>query len=130
MAAVLPYTRPFAAMQANGSHFNAANDDGAGEPNWRAAIEAEADTLLVLNTRICGVACVVRVTDYEHQEPFRGSAWACNSDIDYRGGTRAHFDVLDLEGRPAPELERSLSALERGRIVREIHAAMQEAERG
>lgn len=75
-----------------------------------------------LDTRVCGIPCIVRVTHYECV-PGSGSRWSAASDLDYYGWEECEYDILDRRGRPAPWLERKMTDAERERIDMEIAQA-------
>lgn len=66
--------------------------------------------------RIAGIPCVIGVTYFHHQPPWRGSAHTCDSDWDYYGYTEMDFDVLDRRGRKAEWLERKMTDDDRTEI--------------
>ena len=70
-----------------------------------------------LETRIAGIPATVRIdcARYTRPDPY---TWA--SDWDYYGGWTIDFTVCDSRGRPAPWLERKLTAADRNRIEQEI----------
>ena len=57
--------------------------------------------------RVRGIPCLIRVTDYSYQ---RSDHRCTDSDVDYHGFEDVDFEVLDQRGRPAPWLERKMSA--------------------
>lgn len=54
---------------------------------------------------VAGIPAFADVTRYHHQEPWRGSAHACPSDLDYYGFTELEFDLYDRKGYRAKWLE-------------------------
>ena len=75
---------------------------------------------MILETRIKGIPCRVRVTHYFRQ-PAMGY-WADSADDAY-GYTEIDFDVLDGRCKKAPWLERKMLSKDRRAIEREIIAA-------
>ena len=67
-------------------------------------------------TTISGIPCRVEVTHYHRQ---KANDQADNPD-DYHGYVEVEFDVLDRRGRPAPWLEKKLSADDNRRIEAEL----------
>ena len=61
------------------------------------------DTLF---TRIQGIPCQIRVTQFSHQEPL--GPW-CDSDLDCYGYTDIDFEVLVRRGYLAPWLSRKMT---------------------
>ena len=76
-----------------------------------------------IHTTVSGIPCLVRVDRYHHQPPHRGSAWTCDSDMDFYGYSEVEWAVLDRRGKPAPWLERKLTPADCSRIEREIETA-------
>lgn len=76
-----------------------------------------------IQTTVSGIPCQIRIDHFHVQPPFQGSPWQCDSDIDWYGYSEIEWTVLDRRGRPAPWLERKLSAADCARIEREIAAA-------
>ena len=59
-------------------------------------------------TRIKGIPCILGVTYFHHQPPWRGSAHTCDSDMDYYGCTELEYDVLDHLGCRAEWLAKKI----------------------
>lgn len=76
--------------------------------------------MTTIETRVAGIPCQALVTEYFRQEPHRGSAWTCDSDMDFYGYEDICYEILDRRGRPAPWLERKLSSKDDDRIRSEI----------
>lgn len=77
---------------------------------------------MILNTKIRGIPCKVRVTRYFVQRPMGRMA---DSPEDCYGYTEVDFDVLDRRGRPAPWLERKMLDEDRNAIEQEVTEAKQ-----
>ena len=69
-----------------------------------------------IEIRIAGIPALAGITHFVHVPPFRGSPHMCNSSDDYYGYTEIEWDVLDRKGRPAPWLEKKLTAKEKAEI--------------
>ena len=63
------------------------------------------DCIEAFEYTIKGIPCLIGVTYYHHQKPYRGSAYFCNSSDDYYGYTDTEFVVLDRTGHYAKWLE-------------------------
>lgn len=59
---------------------------------------------------ICGIPCLIGVESYFSGAPFVGSAWNCDSDIDYYGDEEMDWIILDRKGYRAEWLEKKLTA--------------------
>jgi hypothetical protein len=59
---------------------------------------------------ICGIPCLIGVESYFYQAPFAGSAWNCDSDIDYYGDEEATWVILDRKGYIAGWLENKVDS--------------------
>ena len=59
-------------------------------------------------TRINGIPCILGVTYFHHQPPWRGCAHTCDSDMDYYGCTELEYDVLDCQGHRAEWLAKKI----------------------
>lgn len=66
---------------------------------------------------MAGIPCLIEVTYYHKQKPLGPM---CDSDWDAEGYTEINFEVCDRRGRPAPWLERKLTAEDKERIETEI----------
>lgn len=78
--------------------------------------------LAEIETRVAGIPCIVGVTYFES---VGGSfSYHADSDLDYYGYTECEFTVCDRRGRPAPWLERKLTAEDTSRIESEIAEQM------
>ena len=65
--------------------------------------------------RVAGIPCLIGVISYE-TEP---QTW------DEPGGTYMEWEILDRRGRPAPWLERKVTAKEEASIEEAIHNEME-----
>lgn len=73
---------------------------------------------MIIETRIAGIPCKINVKLFERVQ---GSYSRYEESAqDYYGWTELDWDVLDRRGRPAPWLERKLTADEIRRIESEI----------
>lgn len=62
----------------------------------------------IIQTRLAGIPCQIAVTDFRRVE---GSySYDAPSELDHYGYTDYDYEVLDRRGRPAPWLERKVSA--------------------
>jgi hypothetical protein len=59
-------------------------------------------------TRICGIPCILAVSYFHCQPPWRGSAHTCDGDMDYYGYTELEYDVLDRRGHLAEWLAKKI----------------------
>ena len=74
--------------------------------------------LAEIETRVAGIPCVIGVVDYIS---VAGSySQNADSDWDYHGYSESDWVVLDSRGRPAPWLERKLTAALVDRVEQEI----------
>jgi hypothetical protein len=74
--------------------------------------------LAEIESRVAGIPCIIGVTYFES---VAGShSYHADSDMDYYGYTECEFTVCDRRGRPAPWLERKLTAKDSERIESEI----------
>jgi len=74
--------------------------------------------MIEIETRICGIPAVIRVTHYKHHKgTFDRNA---PSDLDYYGYTDLEYEVCDQRGRPADWLERKMSDRDRDLVEEEI----------
>lgn len=61
-----------------------------------------------IQTRLAGIPCQIAVTNFKR---INGSySYDAPSDLDYYGFVEYDYQVLDRRGRPAPWLERKVSA--------------------
>lgn len=72
----------------------------------------------LLNTRVAGIPCKVRVTELVRAEPGCRSGHPDNWTEDEPA--EVDFEILDRRGRPAPWLERKASDGDISRITSEI----------
>lgn len=75
----------------------------------------------LMEARIAGIPCTVRVDSYVCRAPDRNS-WA--SDWDYEGYTEMDYTICDQRGRPAPWLERKMTPADTAGLEAEIHTFM------
>lgn len=62
----------------------------------------------IIQTRLAGIPCQITVSNFKR---VKGSySYNAPSDLDYTGYTEYDYQVLDRRGRPAPWLERKVSA--------------------
>lgn len=83
--------------------------------------------MIEIETRVCGIPCIAKLTSYESQAPHKGSAQSCDSDMDYYGYEEIEFEILDRRGRSAPWLQRKLTAADDSRIQTELSEALEES---
>ena len=72
--------------------------------------------LAQIESRVAGIPCIIGVIEYTSV----ASDSRADSDWDYAGYTECNFAVCDSRGRPAPWLDRKLTAKEISRIESEI----------
>lgn len=77
-------------------------------------------------TRIKGIPCILGVTYFHHQPPWRGSAHTCDSDMDYYGYTELEYDVLDRRGYRAEWLAKKID----GELETELRNELQQILQG
>ena len=75
--------------------------------------------MMEFESNVCGIPCIIRVTNYDHYQP------AFISNCYPAEGGRGDWEVLDRSGRPAPWLERKLNDRERSRIDDEVFEHME-----
>jgi hypothetical protein len=75
---------------------------------------------MIIEHRVKGIPCWVKVNFYHDTPPWRGPIHRCDSDWDYYGNTEIDFNILDRRGRPAPWLEAKLSDADRTALESEI----------
>lgn len=64
--------------------------------------------MTIIQTRLAGIPCQIAVANFKR---VKGSySYNAPSDLDYYGYTDYDYEVLDRRGRPAPWLERKVSA--------------------
>lgn len=76
-----------------------------------------------METRISGIPCVIRLARYFRQKP---NTRADNPD-DYYGYVDLEWQVCDRNGRPAPWLDKKLTASDRRRIEAALIDALEGA---
>lgn len=67
------------------------------------------DHLYTLNYTVSGIPCQLAVVSCLIVPPHRGSAWTCNSDLDYYGYEEVDYVVLDRKGYVANWLADKMS---------------------
>ena len=72
---------------------------------------------MIIESTVSGIPCLIQIDRCVVQQPLGRMA---DSDLDCYGYTEIEFTVLDRNGRPAPWLERKLTANETCRIETEI----------
>jgi hypothetical protein len=77
----------------------------------------------VIEARIHGIPCLIRVTHYIKVEG--SGSWNAPSDMDYYGFEEIDFEVCDQRGRAAPWLERKMTKDDRDRIELLVSEHMQ-----
>ena len=70
----------------------------------------------MIETRICGIPCLIRVTRFDYQKPNPKA----DNPMDFNGGYDIEYEVCDRNGREAPWLEQKMSAAEEDKIMQEI----------
>lgn len=81
---------------------------------------------MIIEARIAGIPCQVKVTYFHKQAPWRGSAHNCPSDLDYYGYTEMDYEILDRKGYKAPWLEKKISDKDTQEIERLIEEAYED----
>lgn len=71
-----------------------------------------------LETRVCGIPCLVDYTVSGHYEPAK--VWGPPEHCYEAQYPEVDFQVLDRRGRPAPWLEKKMSLADRNEIENEI----------
>lgn len=69
-----------------------------------------------IETRICGIPCVVGVTHYFKARP---NPYADN-DVDYRGYTDCDYEVLNMQGKRISWLEKKMSDADHAKVMTTI----------
>jgi hypothetical protein len=82
-----------------------------------------------IEIRIAGIPALAGITHFVHVPPFSGSSHMCDSSDDYYGYTEVEWDVLDRKGRPAPWLEKKLTAKEKFQIETDLIATLKSREK-
>ena len=76
-----------------------------------------------LHLRVCGIPCLVRVTDWV---PWTASRVTAEADDSYpEDGGYGDWEILDLKSRPAPWLARKMTAHDRAELEQEIFNHME-----
>ena len=76
-----------------------------------------------LESSVAGIPCQIQISYFFSQPPMGPRA---DSDMDCYGYTDSEWTVCDRRGRPAPWLDRKLTADDKARIEQEIEEFMQE----
>lgn len=72
----------------------------------------------MIEARIKGIPCLIKMTAGYYQEPWRGSSYNCPSDWDYYGGWfDVDFEVYDRKGYRAKWLEKKMTAEDEAQII-------------
>lgn len=59
---------------------------------------------------LSGLPCLLGVTGYNYQPPFKGPARLCDSDVDFYGYEEIDFELLDRKGYRAKWLDPKMSS--------------------
>jgi hypothetical protein len=78
----------------------------------------------LVEVRIAGIPATVQVDSFTKVKPWRGGIMSCPSDLDYYGYTEMEYTICDRNGRPAPWLERKVTAKDTEAIEEAIINAM------
>ncbi len=70
-----------------------------------------------METRICGIPCIVELTNYRYTKP---NPRADNPDDYYGGFDDIEYKVLTTKGKPAAWLERKIKDDDHRRLVDEL----------
>lgn len=73
-----------------------------------------------IESTVAGIPCLVQIDHVFIQRPLGPSA---DSDLDCYGYAEVEFTVLDRRGRPAPWLEKKMTASDKARIEADIVGA-------
>ncbi len=68
----------------------------------------KAKTIANIPFILNGIPCLIGVESYTGQKPFKGSAYNCDSDWDYRGFEDIEYSILDRKGYYAEWLSKKL----------------------
>lgn len=74
----------------------------------------------MIESTVQGIPCLIDVTHFKVVPPHRGSAWSCDSDLDYYGYEELEYVICDRRGRPAAWLERKVTDTDRDNIRQDI----------
>ena len=80
------------------------------------------------DTRVCGIPCIVRVTYWEPYIPAKISGPPENC-YPAEGGY-GDWEILDTRGRPAPWLEKKMTAQDHRKLSREVFDYMESETEG
>ena len=67
-------------------------------------------------TTVRGIPCLIYLTDYVFQPPFKGPASQCNSDMDFYGYEDMEYELFNLHGYRMKFLENLLTQQDKGKI--------------
>lgn len=73
-----------------------------------------------IESTVAGIPCLVQIDHVFIQRPLGPSA---DSDLDCYGYAEVEFTVLDRRGRPAPWLEKKMTASDKARVEADIVGA-------
>lgn len=74
----------------------------------------------LIEARVAGIPCTVRVDTCTIVGPWKGPASSAPSADDYYGYEEIEFTVCDRRGRPAPWLEKKMSRKDEDEITAKI----------
>ena len=74
-------------------------------------------------SNVCGIPCIIRVTDWEPYQP--AILRADPGDSHPSEGGEGEWEICDLRGRPAPWLERKMTSDDQTRIDQEVFEHME-----
>jgi len=74
-----------------------------------------------VESRICGIPCLIQVDSHVVVEPWKGRVTDCPSDMDYHGYCETEFTVFDRKGYKAPWLEKKMTEEDVERILEDIN---------
>lgn len=84
---------------------------------------------MIIEARIAGIPCQVKITYFHKQAPWRGSAMSCPSDVDWYGYTEMDYEILDRKGYKAAWLEKKITDKDTEEIERLICEAYESDDR-
>lgn len=76
-----------------------------------------------IESRVCGIPCIIGVVDYEAYVPayISGPPENCYPSE----GGEGDYEILDRRGRPAPWLAKKMTANDEDRVLAEIYKYME-----
>jgi hypothetical protein len=74
-------------------------------------------------SNVCGIPCIIRVTDWEPYQP--AILRADPGDSHPSEGGEGEWEILDTKGRAAPWLERKMTSDDQSRITQEVFEHME-----